>query len=123
MVQFSGGRPATDLVILEKEVTLKKFMDMIVGATPVSQDDPINLDDIATAVSAAGLPESVLKRFENFIRLAGIEDTEQRNAENHYFYFGRIQTIKASNAPSAIFENERQGLFSGLRREFILPLP
>lgn len=111
---------ATDFVVLEKEITLRNFMDMIVGPALISQDDPISLDDIATVVLATGLPESVLKRFENFIKMAGIEDKEKRNSENHYFYFGRISTIRDYDL-SALFSGNIQALYKSPNRDFIIP--
>lgn len=111
-----------ELVILEKEIALRKFMDEIVGPCANHGSGPIELNDISVAVSKAGLPESALKRFENFIRLAAIDDDERRKSENHYFYFGRIKDIKDSNKSTTIFKGCRQGLFRSSCREFILPM-
>jgi nucleoside-diphosphate-sugar epimerase len=116
----NGKAQATDFVILEKEITLRNFMDMIVGSAPISQDDPISLDEIATVVSATGLPDSTVKRFENFIKMAGIEDREKRNAENHYFYFGRISTIRDYDL-AALFSGNMQALYKSPNRDFIIP--
>ena len=112
----------TELVILEKEVILREFMDAVIAPSADMEDTPIELKDIADAVSKTGLPDSVLKRFENFIKLAAIDDDEKRSSENHYFYFGRIQNIRRSGSFVRLFKAERQEMRRLLQGDFIVPM-
>ncbi len=111
-----------ELIILEKESSLRIFMTTVLQA-PCDVSGDATLESLQDELEKLDISDAVKKRAQNFLRLARIDNERERAKKNHYFGLGRLCDIRKSARLNSGYSlsSKNQELRTKGKREFIIP--